>query len=321
MTTAGGPGGPGAGAGAVRRLPEGHRDELHVVRGGMLTTVQDGGRPGFAHLAVPRSGWLDPVAAERANRLVGNPPNTPVLETTIDGVALRPARSCMVAVTGAPAAIRVDGRPASWSLPLAVRAGQVLDVGRATAGLRCYVAISGGLAVPRIFGSASTDLMSGLGPPPVRTGDVLPLGAARHDAPAVDLAPYPLPSEHLDLLLYLGPRDDWLSERGRHSLASDTYEVTSLSNRTSLRLSGPSVEQCRFDELPSEGIVWGSVELLPDGQLLVFLAEHPTTGGYPVVGVVDHVHAGACAQAKPGSTVRFRVVTPDWTAALARPGG
>lgn len=147
---------------------------LSVVRSGALTTVQDLGRPGHAHLGVPRSGALDGPAAALANRLVGNRSEAAVLETTLNGCAVRPRSTVTVAVTGAPCRVSVDGRPAAWGAPVRVPAGALLTVGTAVSGLRSYVAVSGGITVEPVLGSRSTDLLSGLGPAPSRTARFCP---------------------------------------------------------------------------------------------------------------------------------------------------
>ena len=278
-----------------------------VERPGALTTVQDGGRPGLAHLGVPRSGALDPAAHRLANRLVGNPETAPVLETTLTGVALRFFGDAMVAVTGAAAPVRLDGHPASWGAAVRVRSGQLLDVGRARPGVRSYLAVSGGLAVPPVLGSTSTDLLSGLGPAPLTPDQILVTGDPAGDPPAAPGPPPGAPSAgpH-ELPIRLGPRDEWLTEAGLATLTRAAFTVAIDSNRIGIRLSGAPVEQASRGELPSEGLVWGAVQLLPDGNLVVFLADHPTTGGYPVVAVVDPAGFSTCAQAAPGAPVRFR---------------
>lgn len=162
---------------------------LTTVRAGALTTVQDAGRPGHAHLGVPRSGALDAPAMRLANRLLGNDPDTAVLETTLTGCALRPDRDVAAVVGGAPCAVTVDGRPAAWGAPVRVPAGSVLDVGTATGGVRSYVAVAGGIAAEPVLGSRSTDLLSGLGPTPLRDGDVLAVGAPARPAPPPVAAP------------------------------------------------------------------------------------------------------------------------------------
>ncbi|MER6440907.1 biotin-dependent carboxyltransferase family protein [Streptomyces sp. NPDC001185] len=281
---------------------------LSVVRPGALTTVQDRGRPGHAHLGVPHSGALDPPAAGLANRLVGNPAGAAVLETTLDGCALRSRSTVTVAVVGAPCPVTVDGHPVPWGAPVRVPAGALLDVGRARAGLRSYVAVSGGVAVDPVLGSRSTDLLSGLGPPPLTAGTVLPLGEPGGVPARVDVAPYPGPPAELVLRVTPGPRDDWFTASALHTLTAAAYRVSSASNRIGLRTEGPSLERAVPGELPSEGMVLGAVQVPPDGRPVVFLADHPTTGGYPVVAVVRTADLPAAAQAVAGTPVRFLAV-------------
>ncbi|MFI2643794.1 biotin-dependent carboxyltransferase family protein [Streptomyces sp. NPDC018610] len=278
---------------------------LAVVRAGALTTVQDEGRPGHAHLGVPRSGALDAPAAALVNRLVGNPRGAAVLETTLDGCALRPRSEVTVAVAGAHCSVRLDGRPAAWGAPVRVPAGSLLEVGAAVRGVRGYVGVAGGVAVEPVLGSRSTDLLSGLGPSPLRDGTVLPLGRPAAAPGRVDVAPQPRPPAELVLRIALGPRDDWFTATALRVLASRPYRVSSASNRIGLRTEGPALERARPGELPSEGMVLGAVQVPPDGRPVVFLADHPTTGGYPVIGVVHVADLAAAAQAAPGVPVRF----------------
>ncbi|MFK4147345.1 biotin-dependent carboxyltransferase family protein [Streptomyces sp. NPDC004065] len=281
---------------------------LAVVRAGALTTVQDGGRPGHAHLGVPRSGALDGPAAALVNRLVGNPPGAAVLETTLDGCAVRPRSAVTVAVAGAPCPVSVDGRPAAWGAPVRVPAGALLEVGAAVRGVRGYVAVSGGIAVEPVLGSRSTDLLSGLGPAPLTDGTVLPLGSPAGPPARVDAAALPMPPAELVLRVVPGPRADWFTPRALRDFVSRPYRVSSASNRIGLRTEGPALERARPGELPSEGMVLGAVQVPPDGRPVVFLADHPTTGGYPVIGVVRAADLPAAAQAAPGTPVRFVAV-------------
>ncbi|MFI2200253.1 biotin-dependent carboxyltransferase family protein [Streptomyces sp. NPDC020192] len=278
---------------------------LTVVRPGALTTVQDAGRPGHAHLGVPRSGALDAPAMTLANRLLGNAPDAAVLETTLTGCALRPDHTVTVVVGGAPCPVAVDGRPAPWGLPVRVPAGAVLDVGAVTAGVRSYVAVAGGIAVEPVLGSRSADLLSGLGPAPLRAGDVLPFGTTAPRTAPADLAPWPAPPAELTLPLRLGPRADWFTPEALRTLTSATYRVSQHSNRIGLRTEGPPLERASPGELPSEGMVLGAVQVPPDGRPVVFLHDHPTTGGYPVIGVVTEPALAAAAQAAAGTPVRF----------------
>lgn len=283
-------------------------DALVVVRAGALTTVQDRGRPGHAHLGVPRSGALDAPAAALVNRLVGNPPDAAVLETTLDGCSVRPRSAVTVAVGGAPAPVTVDGRPAPWGTPVRVPGGALLDIGPARSGVRGYLAVCGGVAVEPVLGSRSTDLLSGLGPPPLTDGTVLPLGRPGHPHARVDVVPHPAPPAELVLRVTLGPRDDWFTDAALRTLTRLPYAVSSASNRIGLRTDGPALERSRAGELPSEGMVLGSVQVPPDGRPVVFLADHPTTGGYPVIAVVHPADLPGAAQARPGTPVRFVAV-------------
>lgn len=269
---------------------------ITVVRAGPLTTVQDLGRPGYAHLGVPRSGALDAPALRLANSLVGNPPETAGLETTLMGCALRFSQAARVAVTGATAVVKLDGVAVSGVVD--VPAGSVLDVGRASAGVRSYVAVAGGIAVPPVLGSRSTDTLSGLGPPRLANGMELPVGDV---AVAASGVPVSRVESELVLGVRLGPRDDWFEEAAE--LFGSAYTISPVSNRVGTRLTGPALRRRRSGELPPEGIVLGAIQVPADGQPLIFLADHPTTGGYPVVGVVDDVTP--LSQARPGTTVRF----------------
>ncbi|MGW6982753.1 5-oxoprolinase subunit C family protein [Streptomyces sp. NPDC054932] len=283
---------------------------LLVVRPGALTTVQDRGRPGYAHLGVPHSGALDTAAYALANRLLGNPPDAAALETTLDGVGLRALAATVVAVTGAPCPVRISGRPVAWGAPVRLPAGAELEVGRAESGVRSYVAVRGGLSVPPVLGSRSTDLLSGLGPPVLSAGMLLPVAPAGPDpapAPAADACGLPGAPSELLLPLRLGPRADWFTEASLAGLWRAAFRVSAMSNRIGLRTeAGPALVRARAGELPSEGMVLGAVQVPPDGLPVVFLADHPVTGGYPVVGVVPPGPAlDAAAQARPGIPVRF----------------
>ncbi|WP_327683254.1 biotin-dependent carboxyltransferase family protein [Kitasatospora sp. NBC_00458] len=282
-------------------------DGMAVVRPGPLTTVQDLGRRGVAHLGVPRAGALDEPAFRAANRLVGNPPGAAALETTLGGVALRALRPLVIAVTGAPSPVRVDGRAAAWGAPVAVPAGAVLEVGAATHGVRAYLAVAGGIAVPPVLGSRSADLLSGLGPAPLASGDTLPVGPPPPYRPAPDLVPQAAPPTVLVLRLRPGPRADWFAPQALARLARDPYRVATAGNRIALRTEGPPVDRAGTGELASEGMVLGAVQIPPDGRPVVFLADHPTTGGYPVIGVVPYADLAAAAQARPGTPIRFTV--------------
>ncbi|MGA5823049.1 biotin-dependent carboxyltransferase family protein [Kitasatospora sp. NPDC094028] len=279
--------------------------ELLVVRPGPLTTVQDLGRRGVAHLGVPRAGALDEPALRAANRLVGNEPEAAGLETTLGGVALRALGPVVIAVTGAAAPVRVDGRPAAWGAAVAVPAGALVEVGEATAGVRNCLAVAGGIAVPPLHGSRSADLLSGLGPAPLAAGDRLPVGPPPPGGDRPELVPLPAPPAELVLRLRLGPHARWFAPTAVARLARARYRVCPTSNRIALRTEGPVVARAAAGEPPGDGMVLGAVQIPPDGRPVVFLADHPTTGGHPVIGVVPAADLAAAAQARPGTPVCF----------------
>jgi biotin-dependent carboxylase-like uncharacterized protein len=281
---------------------------LHVIEAGPLSTVQDLGRRGWAHLGVPRAGALDSGAAALANRLVGNEPGAALLETTLGGMTVGVSAATTVAVTGATCEVRVDGRAVAFAEPVTVPAGAVLVVGRALTGVRAYLAVAGGIDVPTVLGSRSTDTLAGLGPPVLTAGDVLPVGRPAGRPSAVDAHAVRRPGGPVSLRFRTGPRRDWFTADAVRTLTAAPYAVTAHSNRIALRLEGASLERSRPGELPSEGIVLGAVQVPPSGQPLVFLRDHPTTGGYPVLGVVHPEDLDACAQLRPGEPVSFREV-------------
>jgi biotin-dependent carboxylase-like uncharacterized protein len=277
---------------------------LFVTDPGLLTTVQDLGRPGWAHLGVPRAGALDAPAAALANRLVGNPASAALLESTMGGLGFVAERACVLAVTGATCRIDAGPRPAPWGAAFWVRAGTEVVLGAAVDGARCYVAVGGGIDVPPVLGSRSTDTLSWVGPEAVKRGSRLPVGTAV-TSPA-DVVMTPAPARGTELRLHPGPRADWVTDLA--VLDGTTYRVGPESNRVGLRLEGPVLARSRPGELPSEGIVLGAVQLPPSGQPVVFLHDHPTTGGYPVVAVVDAADLPTCAQARPGEELVLRLV-------------
>jgi biotin-dependent carboxylase-like uncharacterized protein len=279
---------------------------LTVLTPGPLTTVQDCGRVGWASIGVPRSGAADRSSADLANRLVGNRPDAAVLEVTAGGLRLRAERTVLVAVTGAPVATGVDGRAVPLNAPVTVPAAAVLSLGVPQAGLRSYVAVRGGVDVPPVLGSRSTDTLSGLGPAPLASGDRLPIGASAAEEPVVDVAAVGAPAADPVLHVLPGPRRGWLAPAAWTALITQPWTVTADSDRVGLRLAGPRLERAREDELPSEGLVPGALQVPPDGAPVLFLADHPVTGGYPVLAVVTTADLPAAAQLRPGDTLRFR---------------
>jgi KipI family sensor histidine kinase inhibitor len=277
---------------------------IEVVHCGPLTTVQDRGRLGYAALGVGRSGPADAPAFGLANRLVGNDEGAACLELTFGSATLAFRRATRVAVTGAPCPLDRGAMNAPFTVP----AGGRLTIGAPSSGVRTYVAVRGGFAVAPTLGSRSTDVLSGLGPAPLSAGDLLPVGTAYcGPPPAVDVAPVnPPPAGDLVVRVSPGPRADWCTRSALRTLSASPFAVTADSNRVGVRLAGPALRRARHEELPSEGMVPGAIQVPPSGQPVVFLADHPVTGGYPVVAVVHSADLPLLAQARPGQRIRFR---------------
>ncbi|MDO5031118.1 urea amidolyase family protein [Corynebacterium sp.] len=296
------------------RLPR-----MEVLDSGLLTLFQDQGRPGRGNLGVTPSGAADQAAAATANVAVGNPREATVLEN-IGGMSLRALTDTVICVTGAQTRVLLDAMPVHLARPVLVTAGSTVRVEPAQLGMRSYVAIRGGIVADTELGSASTDILSGLGPSPVRLGDVigvLPRSTAMTDAQLAN----PLrvcEGEHGEttgvLRCVLGPRDDWFTQETIEAFLSTQWEVTPQTNRVGLRLraeNAPALARARSGELPSDGMVAGSVQVPPSGEPVVFLRDHAVTGGYPVIATVLEEDIDIAAQLPPGGTVRFELVTID----------
>ncbi|MEJ7634247.1 biotin-dependent carboxyltransferase family protein [Aeromicrobium sp.] len=274
---------------------------------GLLTLLQDQGRPGLGHLGVSRSGAFDRTALRQANLILGNQPGAAALEALGGGLALRAEAPVIVSVTGAVGAITIDGAPAAYGRAVPLGRGQRLGIGSPNTGLRAYIGVSGGFQVPPELGSRSTDTLAGLGPAPLAAGDRLDVGV-RQPTPDLEDVPPLGRSAELTLAVAIGPRDDWFAAGAVDLLLESAWQVTPASNRVGVRLAGPPLERSRSEELPSEPCMRGSIQVSADGQPVVFGPDHPVTGGYPVIAVVLDRHTDRLAQAAPGQILRFRRV-------------
>ena len=290
---------------------------LEVLATGPLTLVEDLGRPGLADAGVGRSGAADPAAYLLGLRLVGHHPargaahegaaSPASLEVTLGGLSVRARGDLLVALTGAPCPATVDGRPVPHAAPIALGHGQVLTLGSPAAGLRTWLAVRGGIDVPPVLGSRSIDTLARVGPRVPAEGDVLPVGRAPRGLPHVELAPHAPPAAGMVVLdVVPGPRADWCAVGDLDAL---TWTVSSRGNRVGIRLEGNQIRWKRryaARELPSEGMVVGAVQVPPGGEPVVFLADHPVTGGYPVVAILTPDAVALATQLRPGQAVRLR---------------
>ncbi|SEQ71229.1 5-oxoprolinase subunit B/C family protein [Microlunatus flavus] len=279
---------------------------LEVLAPGALGVVADLGRPDRASQGVARSGAVDRGALRRANRLVGNPPGAAALEVAGGGLVVRARGDLVVAVTGA------HGPGVEGDRAVGLDDGDELDLGTPEHGMVAYLAVRGGVDAEPVLGSRSTDVLSGVGPPPLRAGTVLAVGDLHETAVAAVPEPgpaLPAPGEVTTVDVLLGPRDDWFDTAALATFVGQEWTVTPRSNRVGLRLAGEhALERSRDEELPSEGTVPGSVQVPPNGQPVLFTADHPVTGGYPVVAVVARHDLDRVGQVPVGGRIRFRAV-------------
>lgn len=291
---------------------EGER-ALEVVEVGAQALVQDLGREGRADLGVTRSGAADREALRLANRLVANPEGSAGIEVLLGGLTLVALRAVTVALAGAVGAVTVDGHGVGAGAPVRLPAGARVSVGTAQAGLRTYLAVRGGITVDKVLGSRATDTLADLGPSPLRPGDVLPVGPPPGPQPVLDQAPVAAPPPG-EVVLHAvpGPHDDWL-DGGADALAAGAWTVSDRGDRVGLRLSGTVLTRAQAyeaAEAPTEGMLRGALQAPPGGEPVLMLADHPVTGGYPVVAVVVDADCDRAAQLRPGQPVRLRLVTP-----------
>ena len=281
---------------------------------------QDLGRFGQASQGVTASGALDRGALKAANRLAGNAQNEPCLELTGGGFGFRSTGSAVIAFTGAPCAICIrtaEGKtlaPAFYT-PIALEAGDVLTLTAPSSGARSYLAVRGGFKVAKTLGSAARDTLSNIGPDPVGAGQSLLVNPAATLPPVALFEPsafaFPKPGETVTLDLILGPRTEWFTPESLATLRETEWAVTAQSNRIGLRLNAEArLERAGHAELPSEGCVNGAVQVPPDGKPVLFLADHPLTGGYPVIGAVVGHHLDLAGQIPIGAKIRFRLIAP-----------
>lgn len=294
---------------------------IEVLDPGPLALVEDLGRPGLGAMGVGSSGAADGGSFRLANRLVGNDEGAAAVEFVLGGLTVRFLRTATVALTGAPADVRVGEHGGAFNAPFSVLAGEELRVGRPASGLRSYLAVRGGIDVPPVLGSRSWDSLARIGPPPLRAGDLLPIGADHDGEPVVDVAPVAAPAGGAMLRVLPGPRADRFAPDALDTLFGTPYEVSSESDRVGLRLAGAPLAAAApgAAELPPEGMVTGALQVPPSGRPVLFLADHPVTGGYPVVGVVLTADLPLAAQLRPGDEVRFRPTSRP--AADGLPGG
>lgn len=292
---------------------------LEVVTPGLLSTIQDAGRPDYADLGVPLSGACDPWGLAQANLLLGNGAGAATLEVTVTGPELLVLESSVIALGGADLRAQVPDefrelRPGRVHL---LRAGSRLVFAGAAGGARAYLALAGGIAVPEVLDSAATYLpgsFGGLDGRPLRAGDRLRPRVAPDLAVAGRVWPEevaPVPYDAAPVRVLEGPHLERFGGAALHDLLDAEWQVDPESDRTGLRLHGPPLAHASADrtEIVSQPMVWGAVQVPGDGQPVVLLADHQTVGGYPVLAVVIRADWPRLGQLRQGSKVRFALIS------------
>lgn len=293
---------------------------IKVTAAPVPALVQDLGRFGQTGQGVSSAGALDQGAFRAANRIVGNPVGAACLEIALGGFSFEITGPAVMALTGAhcPISIRdATGRvtEASSYQPISLEAGDLVTLGFAARGARSYLAFRGSIDVAPVLGSASTDTLAVVGPEPVGVGAELAVGTTERRLLPVSLTESPAfncptAGDIVTLDVVMGPRSDWFTEHGIETLASQIYEVTPQSNRVGIRLAGAEpLERKDKAELPSEGTATGAIQVPHSGQPVLFLADHPLTGGYPVIGTVAEYHLDLAGQIPVNAKIQFRPIT------------
>jgi biotin-dependent carboxylase-like uncharacterized protein len=300
---------------------------ITVLKPGLLTTVQDAGRPGWRRFGMPLAGAIDQRAYAVANLLAGNPLDAAVLEATLSGPALRFEADGSAAIAGADMKPTLDGTPVEpWSA-FPVRAGATLAFGAAALGCRAYLAVRGGIDVPSVLGSRSTYVraaVGGLNGRPLKAGDAVPVGAAPPAATRLRRIPrefVPRYGGEVQLRALPGPQDDYFTAEGMATLWSATWQVTPRNDRMGYRLDGPRIAHVGSADIVSDALGPGAIQVPGDGKPIVLAVDAQTTGGYPKIAWVIGPDLPALAQARAGARLRFlRCTDDDAVSALQKDG-
>jgi antagonist of KipI len=266
---------------------------IRVVSPGLLSTVQDLGRPGYADIGVSAGGAADALTLRAGNLLAGNPPGAPAIEMTMTGGAFEFQCAAVICLAG--------GIPV-WQRRR-VLPGEVVRCGTLSDGARLYLCVRGGITAPLVMGSASTHVLTGVGGRPLRKGDILAFGAAAGPLPRRDAVD--APERRRDLRVTPGPQSHWFDD----AFYQASWRVSRHSDRMGLRLEGPPIPSQRSAELLTEGVALGAVQVPPGGEPIILFVEHQTTGGYPKVANVISADFHSLGQLRPHDSVTFSRVT------------
>ncbi len=305
---------------------------IKVINSGLMTTIQDKGRMGYQASGMQVSGDMDRYSASIANALVGNEGDAPLLECTYMGPELEADEDVLVAVAGGEPKVLVDNKPAHAYESLILHKGQHLKVSSMEEGTRAYIAVDGGIDVPLVMGSHSTNLKLGIGGAEgtkLYNGEVLKTGKPTDLAKAIIAGKSHIrhtdheymTHHHLwgenhngdiyEIRIVLGPQDDYFTSEAIDALNGAVYTISNDSDRMGYRLEGEVIQRATQRDMITDGIVFGSIQVPPNGQPIIMMADHQTTGGYPKVATVISADLPLLAQCSPGSKISFKVISVE----------
>ena len=291
---------------------------VKVIIPGALTTVQDAGRYGYQSSGIQTSGVMDHKAYEEANALVGNTGGEAVLEATLFGGVMEVTADTVAAVTGADMEPKVNNVPCGMNRPVLLRAGDTLSLDMAKSGCRSYIAFAGGVDVPVVLGSRSTNMkcrMGGYEGRPLQTGDAFETGlweeeaAERYEEVRDRSFPAEAYTSPIEVRVIEGPQAEYFTEKGKETFYSARYTISDQSDRMGYRLEGEAIESVDGTDIISDGIAFGAVQVPASGRPIVLLADRQTTGGYAKIATVCSFDIPRLVQGKPGDTVCFRRIS------------
>lgn len=293
---------------------------IRVLKPGIFTTVQDLGRYGYQQYGVPVAGAMDEFALRAGNLLVGNAESDAALEITLLGPKLELLEDAVLAITGADLDASVGGKPLPLWKSVALRKGSQISFGRPRSGARAYLAVAGGIDVPKVMGSRSTYVrgkFGGFHGRPLQAGDELPVGRSSRPTPGRKLPAHLVPRYGAPeyggirgiVRVILGPQDDYFTSESLELFLSSIYRVSPVSDRMGYRLEGPKLKHRQGADIISDAIPPGAVQVPGHGAPIVMLADRQTTGGYAKIATVISADLPVLAQLRPGDGVSFKSVS------------
>lgn len=294
---------------------------VKVVIPGPLTTVQDAGRYGYMNSGIGTSGVMDEVSYKKANYLVGNENGEAVLEVTLFGGTMEFTEDTIIAVTGAAMDVKINEKPVEMYRAQQVKAGDVLSLGMVTAGCRTYVAFAGGIDVPVVLGSRSTNLkckMGGYKGRALAAGDIFEIGenGRKYEALKDRMARPDVYTSPITVKVIEGPQEEYFTEAGKKTFYNETYTISDQSDRMGYRMEGAPIESVNGTDIISDGIALGSIQVPTNGKPIILLADRQTTGGYAKIATVCSFDIPKLVQGKPGDQVRFQKISLDEAAKI-----